>query len=70
MLVQTKEVKMKPEDVARIFHSEEYNSAADRGLLTSFNSDVKCVVIHKQHYWAGKGGVLDPNLGIATLVTF
>ncbi|KAL9979441.1 hypothetical protein ACROYT_G017112 [Oculina patagonica] len=31
VLVQTKEIKMKPEDVARIFGSEDYKIAADRG---------------------------------------
>jgi len=31
-LVQTKEVTMKPEDVARIFGSEDYKIAADKGL--------------------------------------
>lgn len=34
MLVQTKEVSMKPDDVARIFQSEEYKAAADSGLCT------------------------------------
>ncbi|XP_020626474.1 protein XRP2-like [Orbicella faveolata] len=32
VLVQTKEVTMKPEDVARIFGSEDYKIAADKGL--------------------------------------
>ena len=32
MLVQTKEITMKPEDVARIFQSEDYTSAAQNGL--------------------------------------
>lgn len=38
MLVQTKEIEMKPEDVERIFQSEDYKAAAEKGLLVSFLS--------------------------------
>ena len=36
MLVQTKEIEMKPEDVERIFQSEDYKAAAEKGLFVSF----------------------------------
>lgn len=35
MLVQTKEIEMKPEDVERIFQSEDYKAAAEKGLFVS-----------------------------------
>ena len=38
MLVQTKEIEMKPEDVERIFQSEDYKAAAEKGLFVSFLS--------------------------------
>lgn len=33
MLVQTKEITMKPEDVSRIFQSEDYSVAAQQGIF-------------------------------------
>ena len=33
MLVQTKEINMKPEDVSRIFQSEDYSAAAQQGIF-------------------------------------
>ena len=33
MLVQTKEIRMKPEEVARVFHSEDYRAAAEKGMV-------------------------------------
>ena len=33
MLVQTKEITIKPEDVSRIFQSEDYSAAAQQGIF-------------------------------------
>ena len=36
MLVQTKEIRMKPEEVARVFHSEDYRTAAEKGTILGY----------------------------------